>query len=136
MLIPEFIHILNERSIDSIVYNVYLSSGMETEINLDEQYDNGITSEVTNFLTSILGSINVELVKRFGDSETHNLRLELADILQVIKTVQDQFENMLDSAEQHCPQEEQQNAILKIRMITDDIFNKIPQLAGDVFYLL
>lgn len=136
MLIPEFIQILNERSLDLIVYNVYTSSGVESEINLDEQRNNNVNTEVKNFLISILETINLELVKRFGDSETHNLELELADILQVINLVQEQFETMLAAAELNCHQEEQKEAIIKVRMINTDIFHKIPKLAGEVFYLL
>jgi hypothetical protein len=134
MTIRDFIAELNKKCLDGITYNIYISDLYDQEIDLQKQKDEILGNQIHNVLYNIIQAIILDLLSRRNISLDDELRIDLPDFLESVMVVKYSFQELLEKSEQKCVDEDTHQAVVKVRMINDDIFNKIPLIAGEIFH--
>lgn len=134
MKVNEFFFQLKVLSKDYLQYHVYSTDFSDTTIDLHKNQNTTIEGQIMHVAEMILDQVEDSICEEYHLKDGDELLISLPEIIEVIMIVQTNFMSVLGKVEEKCDDPDQCDAVYKVKMINDDIFNKIPQLAGEVYY--
>lgn len=134
MTVCEYFHQLRVYARDLMHYHVYSSDPARFEVDLQQEQHMETEGKIGMYVDQIISDIEAELLGEYHFAVDDELLLSLTDILGVIMSVRSKLYDALMGVEKVCDDEICRMAISKVKMIHDDIFSKIPEIAGYVYY--
>ncbi len=127
MTVREFLKTLTFRSIESIKYNVYIHSN-NGDIDLSKQKNHVIEKNIANMIYVVIGIIGQNITSNYNLGFDDELNIKIQDLVKSIIFAKQTFNDLLN-----LQKASNQTALNKVSKLNEDIFNKIPILACDIF---